>query len=405
MLAGLFSAALADPALARARDLAGCRAAEHGRHHRPGRAAPVRGRGRRRRGGGGRPVLAVTATSREADDLAAALRGLIPADAGRGLPGLGDAAARAALAALRHGRAPARRAAPARPPGDATSRRAAARGRRAGPLRAAAAAQGARRPRAGASCAAGDEADLDDGRPPAGRHRLRPGRPGHQARRVRRPRRHPRRLPADRGAPAAGRVLGRRGRGDPLLRGRRPAHPRRRSTGCGRRRAGSCCSPTRSATGPRELAAAHPELAEMLGQARRGHPGRGHGVAGPGAARRRRLAWSCCSTACRPAPYVLLCDPERIRTRAHDLVRTSEEFLQAQLGRGGRRRQGADRPRARPPSSTLAEVRAARRPRCGQPWWTIAPFGLAEAATGRPRTSRGEGEPTGADVSPDAGDR
>ena len=26
---------------------------------------------------------------------------------------------------------------------------------------------------------------------------------------------------------------------------------------------------------------------------------------------------------------VLLCDPERIRTRAHDLVRTSEEFLQA----------------------------------------------------------------------------
>ena len=33
---------------------------------------------------------------------------------------------------------------------------------------------------------------------------------------------------------------------------------------------------------------------------------------------------------CMPAhTHVLLCDPERIRTRAHDLVRTSEEFLQA----------------------------------------------------------------------------
>ena len=37
-----------------------------------------------------------------------------------------------------------------------------------------------------------------------------PRRPGRAARRVRRARRHPRRLPADRGAPAAGRVLGRR---------------------------------------------------------------------------------------------------------------------------------------------------------------------------------------------------
>ena len=33
---------------------------------------------------------------------------------------------------------------------------------------------------------------------------------------------------------------------------------------------------------------------------------------------------------CMPAgTLVLLCDPERIRTRAHDLVRTSEEFLAA----------------------------------------------------------------------------
>ena len=49
-------------------------------------------------GGGATPVLAVTATGREAEDLAAALRGFLPADRRRRLPGLGDAAARAAVA-------------------------------------------------------------------------------------------------------------------------------------------------------------------------------------------------------------------------------------------------------------------------------------------------------------------
>ena len=43
--------------------------------------------------------------------------------------------------------------------------------------------------------------------------------------------------------------------------------------------------------------------------------------------------------------HVLVLDPERVRRRAHDLVATSEEFLGASLGRRGRRRRGADRPR------------------------------------------------------------
>ena len=55
------------------------------------------------------------------------------------------------------------------------------------------------------------------------------------------------------------------GRGDPLLQGRRPALAwRSPSTACGRRPAASCCSPTRCASGPRELAEQHPELAELL---------------------------------------------------------------------------------------------------------------------------------------------
>ena len=50
-------------------------------------------------GTGARPVLAVTATGRETDDLVAALGSLLPRD-GRRLPGLGDAAARATVTAF-----------------------------------------------------------------------------------------------------------------------------------------------------------------------------------------------------------------------------------------------------------------------------------------------------------------
>ena len=75
---------------------------------------------------------------------------------------------------------------------------------------------------------AGDEADFDEVVAALAGDRLHPGRHGRAARRVRRTRRHPRRLPADRGPPGAGRVLGRHGRGDPLLRGRRPALARGR---------------------------------------------------------------------------------------------------------------------------------------------------------------------------------
>ena len=46
----------------------------------------------------GRTVLAVAATAREAEDLVSALGGLMDPDAGGLLPGLGDAAARAAVA-------------------------------------------------------------------------------------------------------------------------------------------------------------------------------------------------------------------------------------------------------------------------------------------------------------------
>ena len=90
---------------------------------------------------------------------------------------------------------------------------------------------------------------------------------------------------------------------------------------------------------------------------------------------------------CMPAQtHVLLCDPERIRTRAHDLVRTSEEFLQASWAAAAssataRRRSTSAGSRSRRSS----EVRATARD-LDLPWWTVAPFGIAvdnAAARGR----------------------
>ena len=219
---------------------------------------------------------------------------------------------------------------------------------------------------------------------PAGRHRVRPHRPGHQARRVRRPRRHPRRLPADRGAPAAGRVLGRRGRGDPHLRRRRPAHHRQGRPAVGAAVPGAAAH-RRVRAGPPRWRSEHPAAGRDARQARRGHPGRGHGVAGAGAAGRPGLAGAAAD--CLPAgDVVLLCDPERIRTRAHDLVRTSEEFLQASwaaAGVGGK----APIDLGAAAFKSLAEVRG--RPPPGPAVVVGEPVRRGRDRTRRPTTSRG----------------
>ncbi|HEY9473488.1 MAG TPA: transcription-repair coupling factor, partial [Mycobacteriales bacterium] len=70
--------------------------------------------------------------------------------------------------------------------------------------------------------------------------------------------------------------------------------------------------------------------------------------------------------------HVLVCDPERVRTRAAELVRTSEEFLAASWataagGGAGPIDLGAAAYR------TVAQVRATAA-EIGLPWWTISPF-------------------------------
>jgi transcription-repair coupling factor (superfamily II helicase) len=96
---------------------------------------------------------------------------------------------------------------------------------------------------------------------------------------------------------------------------------------------------------------------------------------------------------------VLLCDPERIRTRAHDLVRTSAEFLEAGWAAaavGGQAPIDVGAAAFR----SLADVRE-HAAALHQPWWTVSPFGVvaAEPAEDLPWL-----EASTVDVAPDTGD-
>ncbi|MHB8341846.1 MAG: CarD family transcriptional regulator, partial [Mycobacteriales bacterium] len=71
--------------------------------------------------------------------------------------------------------------------------------------------------------------------------------------------------------------------------------------------------------------------------------------------------------------HVLLVDPERVRSRAADLVRTSREFLEASWSTAAT---GGAAPVDLEPAAyrTLADV-AEHASLAGIPWWTLAPFG------------------------------
>src|SRR5690348_6799977 len=129
----------------------------------------------------------------------------------------------------------------------------------------------------------------------------------------------------------------------------------------------------------RERAAAlstdHPQLAEMLDKLAAGVPVEGMESLAPallGGTDALELLLDC-----MPAgTHVLLCDPERIRTRAHDLVRTSAEFLEASWAAaavGG----AAPIDLGAAAFKTLSVVRA-EAGRLGQPWWSLSPFAAVE---------------------------
>ena len=167
-----------------------------------------------------------------------------------------------------------------------------------------------------------------------------------------------------------------------------------------------------------KLLEAHPELSEILDKLVEGIPVEGMESLAPALHGPESLELL---LNCMPAETtVVLCDPERIRTRAHDLVRTSDEFLEASwaaaavggkapvdisaLGdsSGGPESGGLDTRAVA--FRSLADVRASARD-AGLAWWTVAPFGIAaEALPAEPDAPWLEGEvPAFADVVPDEG--
>ncbi|MFE9652927.1 transcription-repair coupling factor [Micromonospora sp. NPDC006431] len=421
MLTGLFSAALADPGLARARDLARSGAAQVDGLDLTAPAAlrpfavaavaadePV--------GGAGRPVLAVTATTREAEDLASALGSLLPPEQVAVFP---------SWETLPHERLS--------PRSDTVGRRLAVLRRlahpesadahgRTGPLRVVVSpVRSLLQPQLKGlgdlepvQLTAGDEADLEevarrltdmayarvdlvtkrgefavrggilDVFPPTDEHPSRVEFWGDEVEEIRTfavaDQRTIEQVPQLWAPPCRELLL----------------------TPAVRRRAAA-------------LAEEHPELAEILDKLAEGIPVEGMESLAPaliGAGSMELLL------DCMPAgTHVLLCDPERIRTRAHDLVRTSDEFLQASWAAaavGGQAPVDLGAAAFR----TLADVRTAARA-LRQPWWTLAPFGLVDDlhsvrsagyrrggrimvdAEAAPARQPWEDEPTEVDVTPD----
>jgi transcription-repair coupling factor (superfamily II helicase) len=146
------------------------------------------------------------------------------------------------------------------------------------------------------------------------------------------------------------------------------------------------------------LASEHPELAEILDKLAEGIPVEGMESLGP-ALLDGSDSMELLLHAMPKGTHVVLCDPERIRTRAHDLVRTSEEFLQASWAAaavGGR----APIDLGAAAFHTLADVRATAA-ELGHAWWSVSPFGVDQQALAPEPLPWEEAEPH-ADVTDDA---
>ncbi|MDQ1689672.1 MAG: hypothetical protein QOK42_2647 [Frankiaceae bacterium] len=116
------------------------------------------------------------------------------------------------------------------------------------------------------------------------------------------------------------------------------------------------------------LADQHPELAELLGKLAEGIAVEGMESFAPVLVDHMELLIDQLPA----GAHVLVCDPERVRTRAHDLVATSREFLDASWASAAGGGQapidlGAAAYR------TIADVRE-HAAELGLPWWTASPF-------------------------------
>jgi transcription-repair coupling factor (superfamily II helicase) len=129
----------------------------------------------------------------------------------------------------------------------------------------------------------------------------------------------------------------------------------------------------------KELADTHPALADVLGKLAEGIAVEGMEAFAPVLAERMELLVDYVPA----GGLVLACDPERVRTRATELARTSQEFLEASWVNAAMR--GAGEVGGEAPIDLgaaafqpIERVHAAAAA-LGLPWWTIAPFGVTDA--------------------------
>ncbi len=127
----------------------------------------------------------------------------------------------------------------------------------------------------------------------------------------------------------------------------------------------------------RTLAGEHPALAEVLDQIADGDAVEGMEAFAPVLADNMELLLD----SLPEGSSVIICDPERIRTRATELVRTGQEFLEASwvnaaaggeapIDLGGAAYRALEEVRDHAAASDI-------------PWWTITPFAVAETRTRR----------------------
>ena len=123
----------------------------------------------------------------------------------------------------------------------------------------------------------------------------------------------------------------------------------------------------------KELADAHPALADVLGKLAEGIAVEGMEAFAPVLSTSMELLVDYVPA----GGLVLACDPERVRTRATELARTSQEFLEASWVNAAA---GGEAPidlgaAAFQPIERVHAAAAA----LGLPWWTVAPFGVTDA--------------------------
>jgi transcription-repair coupling factor (superfamily II helicase) len=134
-----------------------------------------------------------------------------------------------------------------------------------------------------------------------------------------------------------------------------------------------------------KLAQEHPELAELFEKLAHGHAVEGMESLAPVLVDEMELLLDL-----MPAgTHVLVCDPERVRSRAHDLVATSKEFLEASwaaAAAGGK----APIDLGEAAYRSLADVRRHALDH-GLAWWSISPFTAERTTPSEPvRTEAGE---------------